>query len=78
MFGYPAPECSLCGAFYGDREKHQLFHDSLSATWQKAFRVDDETAERITGVPTAERNARLVALAETLDLAESQGAQEGS
>ena len=69
MFGFPAPECPLCGAFIGDRERHQGFHDALSATWQKVFDVDDETCERITGVPVAERDARLIALAEALGLA---------
>ena len=59
-----------------DPELHQQFHDSLAATWQKAFGITDEEHERVTGQPVAERDRRLLALAE--GPAARQGAQEES
>ena len=70
MFGSLARSCPRCGLLIGDDEVHQQFHDALGLVWQKVFDIDDETAERITGVPAAERNARLAALAEALGIAD--------
>lgn len=69
MFGYPARPCPRCGLLIGDEEVHQQFHDALSVVWQKLFDIDNETFQRITGVPAAERDARLAALAKALGLA---------
>ena len=63
------PTCRLCGAVIGDMDAHQVFHDSLGLLWQKAFGYDDETYERVTGQPAAERDARLAEHVDTLGLA---------
>lgn len=73
-FGGPMPPvCENCGAYVGDRQAHERFHDSFAATFQQAYGLSDEEYDKISPQPAAERDARLKAALEALGVKAQDG-----